>query len=146
MRMGIPIQFSISGLVVAWLLIFHVPLMAGANPESEKITGVKWTWQKTQYNNDQTSIPADPSRYTITFKTDGTINIQADCNRGGGTYSKKGKQITIKVTHTTRAMCPPDSLDRTFLKDLNTVAIYLFNDGYLYLDLKFDTGTMRFRR
>jgi len=89
MRMGIPIQFSISGLVVAWLLFFHVPLMAGGNTESEKITGVKWTWQKTQYNNDQTSIPADPSRYTITFKTDGTINIQADCNRGGGTYSKK---------------------------------------------------------
>ncbi|MBC2712130.1 MAG: META domain-containing protein [Desulfosarcina sp.] len=115
-------------------------------PDSEDITGVVWKWQQTRYNNDQDAVPPDPSGYTIAFNPDGTLNIRADCNRGGGKYSNKGESITIKVTHTTRAMCPPDSLEQTFIKDLNAAAIYFFKDGNLYLDLKYDTGTMKFGR
>ena len=147
MRFLSPAQLYLSCfLTVTCFVTLQPHLMAGGLPASEEVTGVKWTWQQTRYNNDQNSVPADPSSYTVTFNTDGTLNIQVDCNRGGGSYSIEGKSITIEVTHTTRAMCPPESLEQTFIKDLNASKIFFFSDGDLYMDLKYDAGTMKFSR
>jgi heat shock protein HslJ len=55
----------------------------------------------------------------------------------------KGKTIAMEVTHTTRAMCAPDSLERAFIKDLNAARIYFLRNGNLYIDLKYDSGTMK---
>ena len=111
-----------------------------------RITGIVWKWQQTRYNNDQRAVPDDSSHYTATFKPDGTLSIRADCNRAGGKYTLQKSTLTIEVTHSTRAMCPPESLEQTFLKDLGGAAIYFMRDGDLYIDLKYDTGTMRFER
>ena len=146
MRILTLIPLIIGCIIAVYPFIFQPMLMAGGLPESEKITGTIWTWQQTRYNNDQQAIPADPSSYTITFNADGTLNMRVDCNRGGGTYSIQDNRITIEVTHTTLAMCPPESLYQTFIKDLNAATIYFFKDGNLYLDLKYDTGTMVFHR
>jgi len=133
-------------LLVAFF--FLIPTTAGASgvPETDKINGVVWIWQHTRYNNDTEVIPPDPTHYTMVLNTDGTINVRIDCNRGGGTYSIDEGSITIEVTHTTRAMCPPDSLDQTFIKDVNAARVYFFSEGDLSLDLKYDTGTMKFGR
>jgi heat shock protein HslJ len=108
--------------------------------------GVVWQWQQTRYNNDQRAAPDDPSRYTIIFQPDGSLNIRADCNRAGGKYTVQDSRLTIEVTHSTRAACPPDSLWQTFLKNLNAAAIYFMREGHLYIDLKYDTGTMKFSK
>jgi heat shock protein HslJ len=140
----------LQGLFMALFITFAIlvsltsPVRAGGQPESEDITGVVWKWQQTRYNNDQLSVPVESSHYTIEFKPDGTMNIRADCNRGGGNYSTEGKSLTIELTHSTRAMCPPDSLDYRFNRDLRAVNIYFFKDGFLYLDLQYDSGTMKF--
>ncbi len=133
-------------LAAALLIISPAPLLAGGDPETEDITGIVWEWQKTRYNNDEHAVPSDPSHFTIIFNADKTINIRADCNHGGGKYSLEGKAISVEVTHTTQAMCPPGSLDQTFIKNLNSAGIYFFSEGDLYLDLKYDTGTMKFGR
>ena len=133
-------------VVSAVIVIIHSAGLAGGAPDTEDFTGVVWKWQQSRYNNDQQSVPDDPSGYTVIFNTDGTLNIRADCNRGGGSYSIESKRISIEVTHTTRAMCPPESLDKAFIKDLNASKIYFFSDGNLYVDLKYDTGTMKFAR
>ncbi|MBW2198948.1 MAG: META domain-containing protein [Deltaproteobacteria bacterium] len=108
------------------------------------ITGMEWKWQQTRYNNDQQARPQDPSRYTVLFRPDGTLNIRADCNRAGGKYAIQTSALTVEVTHSTRAACPPDSLEQTFLQNLNSAAIYFMKEGQLYIDLKYDTGTMKF--
>ncbi len=139
------IQSSVQlGIVAAFLILAQPSVFSGGLPAPEDITGVVWRWGQTRYNNDQKAVPPDPSYYTITFKADGTLNIRADCNRAGGSYTVNDKRITIQVTHSTRAMCAPDSLEQTFLKDLNAASIFFFKDGNLYLDLKYDTGTMKF--
>jgi heat shock protein HslJ len=126
---------------------FQMPLLAGGLPDAEQITGVNWKWQQTRYNNGQDIAPADPSVYVLTFNTDGTLNLQADCNRGVGKYSAEKNNITIEVTYTTRAMCPPESMGETFVKDLNAAAILFFSrEGDLFLELQYDSGTMQFSR
>jgi heat shock protein HslJ len=137
---------SILFLGVVLLVAMCSATWAGGMPDIEDITDGIWKWHQSLYNNDQKSVPSDPSRYTVSFNPDGTLNLRADCNRGGGTFSADGKRITIEVTHTTRAMCPPESLEQTFIKDLNASNIFFFSDGNLYIDLKYHKGTMKLGR
>ena len=137
---------SILFLLAVLLVAVNSDSRAGGMPDPENITGEVWKWHQTLYNNDQKSVPPDPSHYTVTFNPDGTINIRADCNRGGGTFSTEGKRISVEVTHTTRAMCPPESLEQAFIEDLNASNIFFFSDGNLYIDLKYHKGTMKLGR
>jgi heat shock protein HslJ len=57
-----------------------------------------------------------------------------------------GIQISIEITHTTRAACPPGSLEQRYIRDLNAAAVYFMEGDVLYIDLKYDTGTMKFTR
>jgi heat shock protein HslJ len=131
--------------LLGFLMFSHTSALAGGPPEGESLVGNEWKWVQSLYGNDQKSVPADPTHYTIMFKPDGTLSVRADCNHAGGTYTVKGQTLAIQVTHSTMAMCPSDSLDAKFLKDLDAAAIYFFKNGYLLLDLKYDTGTMTFK-
>ncbi len=110
------------------------------------ITGVVWKWQQTRLGNGQTAVPDDPTRYTIAFQPDGKLYIRADCNRVGGNYTINNTSLTIETTHSTRAMCPPDSLDQAFLRHLNAAAIYFMRQGALFIDLQADSGAMEFSK
>jgi heat shock protein HslJ len=90
--------------------------------------------------------PADPAQYRLRLQPDGTLRARVDCNQAGGVYRISGSSIVIEVTHSTMAACEPGSLDRTFLRDLGAAAIYFMRQGKLYLDLKYDSGTMEFGR
>ena len=115
----------------------------GPGPE---LTGVQWKWAETKYSNDTEAVPPDPSHYTLMLNEDGSIAVRADCNRAGGTWKGEDSCIAITVTHSTMAMCPPESLDSVYLKDLARAAIYFFRDGNLYFDMPYDSGTMKFKR
>ncbi|MFC1862601.1 hypothetical protein ACFL1Z_01430 [Thermodesulfobacteriota bacterium] len=41
--------------------------------------------------------------------------------------------------------CSPDTLDAPFIRDLQRVTTFFLEKGYLYLELPFDSGTMRLR-
>ncbi len=138
--------------VLAVAAVLAVALVAAAcgggdddpSPAGE-LQGVVWEWQGSQYSDDSTSDPDDPSRYTVEFGEDGTVSIKADCNQVGGTYEVNEGSLTITLGPSTKVACPPDSLDTEFLRDLEGAAGYFFGDaGELSIDIKFDTGTMTF--
>ena len=45
----------------------------------------------------------------------------------------------------TRMACPEDSLDALFMRDLQRVTSFFIEDGFLYLELLLDSGTMKFK-
>lgn len=110
------------------------------------LVGPVWQWVETLYNNDTMARPPRPENYTVQFGADGTVNVRADCNRKGGRFSGSEQQIAIEVTHSTRAACPADSLEGQFVRDLTGSAIWFLKDGDLYIDIKYDTGTMRLKQ
>jgi len=114
-------------------------------PAPTELVGPVWKWVQTLYNNDSKAIPPDPENYTVKFGADGTVKVRADCNHKGGRYSANGQQIAIEITSSTRAACPDGSLEEQFVRDLMGGAIWFINDGDLYLDLQYDTGTMRLK-
>ncbi len=110
----------------------------------DSLNGVVWQWEEFQSSDDTLVKPENPEAYTVEFLADGKLSVQADCNRAMGTYKVDGSLLTLEVTGMTRAACPPGSLSDQFLEYLNNVVSYVFQDGDLYLALKFDSGIMKF--
>jgi heat shock protein HslJ len=102
-----------------------------------------WQWAAFASPVEQVTVDA-PARYTVSFMEDGTVAVQADCNRATGTYAADGSRIAIELGPTTLAACPPDSLGDEFLRYLAVAAIYFTQDDSLYVDLRMDSGTMQF--
>lgn len=108
------------------------------------LTGVVWEWQGFLGGDDSEVIPENPANYTLQFLSDGTINVQADCNRGRGSYTAESGQIDLTAIALTRMACPPGSLSSEFVADLEEVNTFVFRDGNLYLALPVDVGIHEF--
>jgi len=109
------------------------------------IVGPVWRWVRTRYADDTgLTRPADAAGYTLQLRPEGTIHVRGDCNVSGGSFSLKDSELSITITHSTRAACPEGSLEDAFIRDLNRTGRFLLKNGGLYLDLKLDSGTMEF--
>jgi heat shock protein HslJ len=111
---------------------------------TDSLTGVIWKWERFLESNDNTIVVDDPRKYTVEFLADGTVAIQADCNRASGSYTVEGSNLTIEIGPATLAMCPPDSLSDQYLRYLGEVVSHVFDGGKLALALRYDTGIMIF--
>jgi heat shock protein HslJ len=89
---------------------------------STAITDIVWQWTtvSNKTTNETTTVSA-PEKYTITFREDGTLSGQADCNNFTGTYSQDSG-FSIKLGASTMAACPEGSLDQQYLQLLGEVA------------------------
>ncbi|MCC6454531.1 MAG: META domain-containing protein [Caldilineaceae bacterium] len=116
---------------------------ASAGAGSGELVGTSWQWVQSVYEGDMAVIANDPTRYTITFNDDGSVQAQIDCNSGRGTYTVDGSNLTFGAITSTRMACPSDSQDGVFAADLAAVTSYLFADGNLHLTTSTD-GVMEF--
>jgi heat shock protein HslJ len=112
----------------------------------QMLIGTVWKWQHSLYNNETRAVPQSPENYTLKLLSDGKVSIRADCNVGGGIYRLDDSKISIEITHTTMVACPPESLEQKYIRDLNAAGVYFFEVDVLYIDLKYDTGTMKFMK
>ncbi len=108
------------------------------------MTGAIWQWVHFTDPMGEFDVP-DPENYTLEFFEDGTLQIQADCNRATGSYSDEDTSINIEIGPMTLAACPPGSRSEEFLQNLGFAAIYFFQEGDLFMDLMADGGTMKFQ-
>jgi heat shock protein HslJ len=97
------------------------PVAPTAAP-SNAITNIVWQWTSvTNRPTGATTEVPNPEAYTITFRDDGTLSGQADCNAFTGTYSQEGG-FSISLGASTMAACGDDSLDQQYLELLGAVA------------------------
>jgi heat shock protein HslJ len=80
-----------------------------------------FVWRLTEF--PAVGAVAEPL-YTVQFLADGTVDIGADCNRAGGTWSGGDGALALAVTTSTLAYCPPPSLSQPYLVALNGVTGY----------------------
>lgn len=120
-----------------------VKVSAPAQNTPSPIEGPVWAWQSTQRLDGTRTTPTESGSYTLRLVPDGQLDVRADCNRAGGRYQLDGARLTLSVTHSTRAACPPESLDRQFLADVAAVTAWSVEDGRLRVNL-LNGGTMAF--
>jgi heat shock protein HslJ len=112
------------------------------NPRS--VLNKTWQWVSTITPVEKIAVP-NPERYTIMLTEEGTLQARFDCNRGGGEFKISPGKLSFGPLMSTRMACPEDSLDGPFMRDLQRVTSFFVQDGFLYLELPYDSGTMKFR-
>jgi heat shock protein HslJ len=130
-------------LLCVSVLVFSA---CGKSGSSEEITGILWQWTAMQETVPASlSAVPDPQNYTITFNTDGSVDIKADCNTVNGTYEMKGSDLTITLGASTLMACGEASQDVSYLAALSKVSSYAVVDGQLQLKFADDAGKMDFQ-
>ena len=106
------------------------------------------TWQWTWFGSGAEAFDVDkPELYTVQFAADGSVAIQADCNRGMAHVTlAEDNRITLSPIATTMMLCPDGSLDGRFLSALEQVGTYFQKDGDFFLEAPISSGTLRFRK
>lgn len=117
---------------------------ATRSKDPQSVLSKTWQWEATVTPVEKITVPT-PERYTIALMPEGKVQARFDCNRGSGSYEISAGRLSFGPLLSTRMACPADSLDGPFMRDLQRVVLYFVQDGRLYLDLPYDSGTMRFR-
>lgn len=117
----------------------------GTSSSGSDITGIVWQWAAMQETVPASqSVVPDPQNYTITFNTDGSATIKADCNTVDANYKLNGSSITITLGASTLMACGDASQDAIYLASLSKVSTYAVENGQLQLMFANDGGKMDF--
>ena len=104
-----------------------------------------WTWIETAYNNDTVVQPDEEDAFTLTF-ADRRVHGTTDCNGFNGAYTADERKIQFDDKMAMTMMYCEGSQEAEFVKMLLEVRSYLFTyEGELILEIKFDSGIMKFR-
>ena len=124
-------------LVVALTL----SLLPGGPARAQTLTSVVWQLEQLL---DETDIP-DSTWYTVEFESDGTVEIEADCNRASGRWASRGSGLLdITITLQSVAGCPSPSLEGEFLDQLDAITQFELSDDGDTLTLGGPDGNLQF--
>ena len=113
--------------------------------DQQSIIGVTWEWTETITPHGRIEV-SEPDRYTIRLKDNGEARIRYDCNHGGSLYKISNDSLSFGPLTATRIPCPKGSQGPVYMGQLAAVVAFFTENGFLYLELIADSGTMRFRR
>jgi heat shock protein HslJ len=135
--------------VLLALMLFSRPVLGRAQeatppPAGSAIPPIVWELVAYTGGGGEPVAIDDPARYSLQFLPEGELLALLDCNRGRGTYVAADGMLTISPLATTRAACPPESHDMSFLRLLTAATRFAFDaDGCLLLGG--DQGELRLR-
>ena len=128
-----------------WVVILVAGCAVFGSPAPAELAGTSWQLVRFRGGDDTVLTPEDPSKYTIAFAADGTLNVRFDCNRGRGTWkSAAPPQLEFGALALTRAACPPGSLHDRIARHWPFVRSYVMKNGHLFLSLMADGGIYEF--
>jgi para-nitrobenzyl esterase len=125
--------------------------VACASPAADSATATsplantRWQLIEIQSMDDTTLRPDDSGKYMLAFDDKGSVDLKADCNRMGGSYTfTPPSGLAFGPMRSTRAACPPGSLYDRISRDIPYVRSFLLKQGHLYLSLMADGGIYHF--
>lgn len=113
----------------------------GSRPYAS-LEGTKWEWQSGTLPGGVVMVP-DPRRYTVEFLAEHRVLVRADCNRGQGAWTARLATISMGPMGFTKRACAAGSLSKEFAQSLESVQTWFLREGYLFLELPRDRGTLR---
>ena len=100
-------------------------------------------WQWVSLTTAQETIQLDePVKYRVTFNTDASLAVTADCNTASGSYQGESGKLTIEIASQTRAACPPGSRSDQFISCWAAAYGTALPLGRLHIELAADGGTL----
>ncbi len=114
---------------------------------SSSLTDSKWNWISTGLSSNNTITPNKAGSFSLTFTNDGKVSGTTDCNSFGGTYTTgEENSITFSELASTQMYCE-GSQESAFIDMISKTDKFIFtNEGNLILLLKYDAGSVMFRK
>ena len=121
-----------------------------ANP----LGGTSWRLVHFRSMDDAigTMRPQNPLLYTMRLNRDGSVTMRLNCNRARGDWSAEpgnnaaSGRFEFGPLATTRALCPPPSMDEQIAAQSRFIRSYLIKNDRLYLSLMADGGIYAWER
>ena len=134
------------GLMIAGCAAGSPSVVAAERSTDPKaIVDTTWEWEAT-VTPVETITATQPERYTIRLTASGQVEARFDCNRGGGSVELSEGKLKFGPMMSTSMACQEDTQDVLFMRDLDKVTSFFMDNGNLYLEMPFDSGTMKFRQ
>ena len=112
---------------------------------ASELADTSWHLVQIMSMDDRVDMPDDRAQYTLELRADGTATMQADCNRGKGSWkSEAASQLQFRAVASTRALCPSGSLSERYLAEFEWVRSYVMKDGHLFLATMADGSIIEF--
>ena len=138
------IKVILAGMVFVGCAASESSLEGRNRTDPQAVLEKLWQWESTTTPLENIEVRA-PENYTLFFEPKGRARLRIDCNMGNGGFEIDQGKLTFGPIMSTRMACPPGSLDIVFTRDLQRVVSFFLNDGRLYLELPYDSGTMQFK-
>lgn len=102
----------------------------GAN----ELAGTSWKLVKLQTGDEETHVPDDASKYTITFGANGRVTTRVDCNQASSTWkTPRSGELQFGSWSRGSAKCGPGSLHDKIVTEGANPRSYSIKDGHLFL-------------
>ncbi len=130
------------------VLLIGVSLFISNASADQQLSDTHWRLVDFQSMDDATGVlkPHDPSLYRMSLYGDGRVEMKLNCNMAKGTWSAKPSSdgtsgsFEFGPLASTRALCPPPTMDQHFTAQAKYIRGYLLKDGRLHLSLMADGG------
>ena len=105
------------------------------------LAGTSWQLVRFQGGDGAVLTPDDPSKYTLTFNADGSVQARFDCNSGRGIYTLNPPSgLEFGTVVMSRTECPPPSLYGDLARRWSYIRSYVIRDGHLHMSMMADGG------
>jgi heat shock protein HslJ len=119
---------------------------APAPPPTDELRMLRansWQWIAFDEQTGRREIET-PASYRVTFNSDASLTIVADCTNASGSYQGESGKLTIEIGPVNMTGCSAQSDSNKFIDLLARAVSYTFEDGNLRVALAADGDLMTF--
>ncbi len=110
---------------------------------TEALTATPWQWTQLVGGGEELAIETS-APYTVAFNADGTLAVEADCNRVTGSYRVESGTLSIDLDAAGAGDCSAGSRSAQFLQSLRDAGQFFAMSGALVISLGDGTGSLIF--
>ena len=112
--------------------------------QEESLANTSWQLVVIYGFNNSEFIPSNPENYILRFRLESRLQIEADCNQAGATWTQDMDRLTLTDLVTTRKLCVQPSLFNRFIMNLDRSESYELLDDQLILRTNSEADWMLF--
>jgi heat shock protein HslJ len=109
--MGIEARLAL----VSAAVVLELGCAAAPATSPTDVVGMTWHLESLQRAGGLMVAPP-PGSFFLRFGEEGRLDVRADCNGCGGTYSLNGDRLAVGPLACTRAFCPSAPFDTQFVQ------------------------------
>ena len=102
-------------LAVVSAVVFELGCAAAPATSPSDVVGMTWHLQSLQ-RAGQLAVTPPAGAFFLRFAEEGRLDVRADCNGCGGTYTLNGDRLAVGPLACTRAFCPSAPFDTQFVQ------------------------------